>query len=206
MTGTYNFRNRFLLICLSWLGLTVWADDLQSIIKLGEEHYLSGKYAQAVEQFQQLTDQDYQKLSRHQQEQLNFNLACSYAQQEQWQLALEYFQKVLGLNSKHQRALKNIEIIKKLLEQQSSEQKQKTDQQDKSKDNPKNDQKSEQSPSSQDNQSKSQAEGTAGAPELNQKEQEYLQAVQELDRQVRSSNLRQVKQINQANSEDEHGW
>ena len=140
-----RFYPRFLVFMALFVSGFISARDLKTLLNRGVEQYQAGQYAGAARQFQQILDQSENNLTSKQQEQVSFNLASSYAQQEQWQPALKHFEQVVVLNHRHQRALKNIKIIKKLLEKeqeqkQEQEKQQNQDKQDQQKDQERNQQ------------------------------------------------------------------
>lgn len=91
--------------------------DLQRQVNMGCSLYQEGRFAESVNYFKQVLAHQ-ELLDESKQVELWFNLGSAYAQQEIWQDALQAFEAVLQLDSKNERARKNIEIIKKLLDQQ----------------------------------------------------------------------------------------
>ncbi len=64
-------------------------------------------------------------LSLVQQEQAYFNLGTSCAQLKDYTKALEYYEKVLSIHPEHEKALRNRELVKKLLDEEKQEQQKK---------------------------------------------------------------------------------
>ena len=84
-----------------------------------------GEFEAAVKYFEKVTKLDL--LSSFEKEQAYFNLGCSQTKQKKYKEAIESFESALNENSNNERAKKNIEILKKLLEQEEKKQEQKKD-------------------------------------------------------------------------------
>jgi len=140
-------------------------DNLENLINMGHILYHQKQYVQAANYFEQALQQatKLNVVDPKAQIELLFDLGSAHAQQEKWQEALDAYNQLIKLDPKHERALKNIEIIKKLLEKQKEEEQKKQEQEQQKQDTQKEDQeqpeqnqqdqsgqKQEQSPDSQD--------------------------------------------------------
>lgn len=122
--------------------------DLTYVRGLADSFYAQGNFKQALGYYQQSLMSAH---DRAEQEQVYFNAGCAQAQLREFKDALISFEKVVELNNKNERAQKNIEILKKLLEEQK-QQPQKDKQQ---KNDQKNNQKDKQDSPGKDQQNKS---------------------------------------------------
>ncbi len=91
--------------------------DKDALMGLANTAYAQKNFARAQAYYQELTNSN---LNTQLREHAWFNLGCAHAQQQHYQAALEAFQEVVKRNNHHERAQKNIEILKKLLAQQKN--------------------------------------------------------------------------------------
>lgn len=161
-------------------------NDLTNLINMGNVLYKQGHYLQAANYFEQAVKQvsiNEFPTNDSQKTEIWFGLGSAYAQQEKWQTALDAYDEVVKINPAHERALKNIEIIKKLLEKEKE--KEKEDQK-----------KEEQNKKEQDQKEQDQKE-------QDQKEQD--QQDQQNDKQSKDDQSRDNKQDRQQKNNDQVG-
>lgn len=103
--------------------------------------YAQEKYEQAAHYYQLAHAR---ALDKTEQESLLFNLGCCQAQQKQFKQALETFERVVALNADNKRAQHNIELLKKLLQEEKQQKSQTTDQKKQSANDRKNGENSDQ--------------------------------------------------------------
>ncbi|HBR70116.1 TPA: hypothetical protein DIC20_03005 [Candidatus Dependentiae bacterium] len=88
-------------------------------------------------------------------EEIYFNYGCAQAQQKKYKEALVSFENVVKVNQQHERAKKNIEILKKLLEQKKQEQKEQQKNKDQNKEQNQDQKEQQDQQNKQDEQNKS---------------------------------------------------
>lgn len=117
---------------------------------LADSFYAQHNFQQAEQYYQQVLNNE---THIGEQEKLLFNIGCTRAQKKEFKEALDFFERVVAINKENTRAQKNIEILKKILEQEQKQQqdnkKQENKQQDK-KDQDNRDNKQEQKQSQPD--------------------------------------------------------
>ena len=132
-------------------------NDLKNLVNMGNILYKQDKFLEASNYFEQALT--YEKMLDDQKKAILFNLGSSYAQQEKWQKALDAYEKLIKIDHDNLRAIKNIEIIKKLLEQEEEkkqeEKKEKEEQQQKKESDQQDQESKEQEPKDQGNQENS---------------------------------------------------
>lgn len=171
--------------------------ELKNLINMGNILYKQGKYLQASNYFEQAAHQatNHDNIDINQRLEIWFNLGSAHAQQEKWQAALDAYMEVVKIKSDHERALKNIEIIKKLLEKEKEEKKekeeQKQNQQSRENQNQEQDQSDKQSHNKQDDDQQAQ----------NKQSAEHQKNDQQQDRQKSDGNSKKQAGEDQSNSQ-----
>lgn len=143
--------------------------DTNILYNLANVFYRKKEFNKAEKYFKKVNES--KTLDNHKKEQSLFNYANCLVQQNLLERALQAYNEVVKLNPKNEKALKNIEIIKKMLEEQKKKEKedkqkqnkkdkdqQKSDNQNKDKDNSDNNDKSESKEKNQENQDKDKSE------------------------------------------------
>lgn len=143
----YNLKNFFTRICAD---NSYYANDFVNAQKqfeyllvdypqhactmcgLADSFYAQHNFQQAEQYYQQVLNNE---THIGEQEKLLFNIGCTRAQKKEFKEALDFFERVIAINKENIRAQKNIEILKKILEQEQKQQqdnkKQENKQQDK---------------------------------------------------------------------------
>jgi Ca-activated chloride channel family protein len=114
-------------------------DSYESKFNLGDALYKQGKYPEALEQFQSLTDKN---ISEENRAKLQHNIANSLLKTKKYEESIEAFKKSLKLNAKDGDTKYNLEYAKEMLKKQQEQQKNdknkdKKDDKDKKKDDKK---------------------------------------------------------------------
>ncbi len=170
--------------------------NMQNLVNMGKVLYQQAQYAQASNYFKQVLDEHASALTSAQKQDLWFALGSSYASQEQWQPALDSYEQLLQIDAQNLRAQKNIEIIKKLLEQQKQDQEQKKPEQ---KQDPEKPEKSE----SNSEQSCDQNQSDQDSKQDQSANKQDQQGKQDKPKQTNSSHDRQASSSDQAQAQPE---
>ena len=148
--------------------------------------------------------------SPQEREEFYFNHGCSLAQLKNFKEALASFEEVVKINSQNERAQKNIEILKKLLEEQQQDKKQdKDDKQDKKdqdkQDQNKQDQQDKQNQNDQQNDQQKSDQESSDQSENDQsdKEQQDGKDQDDLDKERNKNERQQDKQQEQQKQPDQ---
>lgn len=92
-------------------------EDANTIFNLGDNFYKKKNFAEAKNYFERVVNS--KMVEPEKKEQAYFNLANSLVQLNDLENAIKSYEKVLQINQDNKRAKKNIEILKKLLEQKN---------------------------------------------------------------------------------------
>lgn len=106
-------------------------DRADILYDMGTHSYKNGAYDTALAYFNKAAKASNEQIL---QEQSYFNAGNAHVALKQLQEAIDSYDKVLALNPKHERALHNKEIVKKMLEQQKQEEKKNQDKDQEQKD------------------------------------------------------------------------
>ena len=187
---------------------------------LADSFYAQGNFKQAGSYYQQALASDQADVAA---EKLYFNRGCTQAQLHEFKEALESFEQVVSINSNNERAKKNIEILKKLLEQQKKQQSKKSENQkskdgkennkdqqsqsDSQSDRDQNNQQGNQKQQQQGNKNQTQNEPKGGAnnqqsqkqeqPGNNQRQPQHTQTSSQKDSSTQNAMQQKVKQLDQ---------
>lgn len=123
-------------------------------------------------------------------EQLCFNAGNTCVELQQLKEAIGYYEKVLALNNKHERARHNLEVVKNMLKQQEQEQQEQ-------KDNQNNDQQKEDQQSGNQNQNNNQKNNEKQQSEKQQREQDNGKQNEQQSESKKQGNKDQEKQDEQ---------
>src|SRR3990167_108325 len=93
--------------------------EKDNLYNLANTFYMQKDFQQAANYYEKLNEQD---LNEKEKEESIFNLGNSNAQLKKYKEALENYENVLKINPENERARKNYEIIKKMLEEQQKQQ------------------------------------------------------------------------------------
>ncbi len=109
MTG----RNILLILCLLMLGVTAWCGESpESRFADGNAAYQAGKHTEAIQLYEQLLTEGWQS------EELHYNLANAYQQNQQLGKAILHYEKTLLLDPDHTDARYNLQLVKTQLPDQ----------------------------------------------------------------------------------------
>ncbi len=177
------------------------AINIEHLVNMGKIFYQQSDYPNAANYFKKAIalELDFSNLGVAQKADLWLNLANSYAQQEQWELSLEAYEQVLNFDRNHIQAQKNIEIIKKIIEQQKQQESQDSKKQDQNQeqeqkqDSKNQEQEKEQNSGGQDSQDANQAP-KSGSQDAEKQKQNQEQSQEEKAQNSPKSSQSQASQ------------
>lgn len=156
-------------------------------------------------------------------EEIYFNYGCAQAQQKKYKNALASFENVIKINQQHERAKKNVDILKKLLEQEKQEQKEQQKNKDQNKKQNKDQKKQQDQEKKQNEQNKSEDQepdqkdsdkekngdlnknGQQDKPEQDRQKQEQKQPDQQDSEKQQKNQSQQKEQREQPEKDEQKG-
>ncbi len=162
---------------------------------LADAFYAQDKFEVAEQYYQQLLNNE---VNIADQEKLLFNIGCTRAQKKEFKEALNFFEKVVVINKENIRAQKNIEILKKILEQEQKKQK---EQQNNQQENKKDQKQDSENKSNNKNEKNSKQDNSKQDKEENEKQQEQQNKQSQPESNSQPNNQHEEKKTDKADNQ-----